>query len=279
LKITAGLAGVLYQVSAKVYLSAVRGVLGQKVNSFVLQMALRGRGFNNCCDMDTSGESLFLERLAKTSPKLCIDVGANVGQYSRALLEVSEATVFAFEPLPAAFLELERIGGQSERRFRAYNLAVGNSKGRARLHFGDEKSEFASLSIEVNQIDYVGQENTSFVNVEVGKLDDYMTEFEAISQEVDLLKIDVEGYEAEVLAGASLLIKQMRPRFVQLEFNHHQLFRGQSFLSLASYLPGYKVFQLLPFKLGMAERVVSDTYTNIFAYSNFVFVRGDIELP
>ena len=45
---------------------------------------------------------------------------------------------------------------------------------------------------------------------------------------IDLLKIDVEGYEPRVLAGATRLLKERRIRAVLCEFNEHWLLQGGS---------------------------------------------------
>jgi FkbM family methyltransferase len=229
--------------------------------------------------MESTGEAKFLELLSTTKPLLCVDIGANVGNCTKALIGSTNATIFAFEPLPDAFFELEMLRQQFPARIRTYQLALGNTKGVSTLYFGDSKSELASLSKEVNQIDYVGALNTSELDVQVDKLDSYLEVLKSVADEIDFLKIDVEGFESEVLQGAQNVLLGMRPKFIQLEFNIHQLFRGQSLFSLSQLLPSYRVFQLLPNGDGMAERDAKDPLSNIYTYSNFVFVRSDVELP
>jgi len=269
----------LSRIASGLYQRLVRGTEGRRLNDVIFQIALRGRGFNNCCDMESTGEAKFLELLSTTKPLLCVDIGANVGNCTKALIGSTNATIFAFEPLPDAFFELEMLRQQFPARIRTYQLALGNTKGVSTLYFGDSKSELASLSKEVNQIDYVGALNTSELDVQVDKLDSYLEVLKSVADEIDFLKIDVEGFESEVLQGAQNVLLGMRPKFIQLEFNIHQLFRGQSLFSLSQLLPSYRVFQLLPNGDGMAERDAKDPLSNIYTYSNFVFVRSDVELP
>jgi len=207
-----------------------------------------------------------------------VDIGANVGNYSKALIELTNATVFAFEPYPGAFKSLEMLRKRFPERIKTYQLALGNTQMIQALYFGDGKSEFASLSKEINEIEYVRSSNTSQIDVQVEKLDSYLEVLKSFSDQIDLIKIDVEGLEYEVLQGAQKVLQDMRPKFIQLEFNHHQLFRGHSMFSLSQLLPGYRVYQLLPNQDGMVERDVKDPLSNLFAYSNFIFVRSDIEL-
>jgi FkbM family methyltransferase len=267
------------RIISGLYPKLVRGTYGQRLNDHIFQLALRGRGFNNCCDMVLTGEAKFLELLSTTRPLLCVDIGANVGNYSKALIGSTNAKIFAFEPLPDAFFELEMLRQQFPERIRNFQLALGNTRGISTLYFGDSKSELASLSREVNQIDYVGALNTSELEVQVDKLDSYLEVLKSVADEIDFLKIDVEGFEWEVLQGAQKVILDMSPKFIQLEFNIHQLFRGQSLFSLSQLLPNYKVFQLLPNRDGMVQRDVKDPLSNVYSYSNYVFVRSDVDLP
>jgi len=268
----------VFRIAARAYLRLVKGSTGQRLNNVVFQLALKGRGFNNCCDMSATGEAWFLNRLAKTKPALCVDIGANIGQYSKSILESTGALVFSFEPLPDAFSELNQLKHQFPERILTFPLALGNTKGFSTLYFGDSKSELASLSEEVNQIEYVGASNTSKMEVSIDKLDSYLEHLQKVAKEIDFLKIDVEGYEWEVLDGAQRVLSEMKPKFVQLEFNYHQLFRGHTLLSLAAMLPGYRAFQLLPKGAGMVEGDPKDPLANIYSYTNFVFIRPGVEI-
>ncbi len=90
-------------------------------------------------------------------------------------------------------------------------------------------------------------------------------------EKVDLVKIDVEGYESEVIEGARTFLRTCQPRYVQLEFNWHQLFRNKTLNWFAGQLTDYDCYQLLP--NDWVKRDVKDPLCNIFLFSNFVFVR------
>ena len=53
---------------------------------------------------------------------------------------------------------------------------------------------------------------------------------------IDFIKIDTEGYEFEVLDGAKNLLKEQQPKFIQIEFNWHQLLKGQTLYKLSSMI-------------------------------------------
>ena len=264
----------LARLIEKMYVKTFAKPSMQKINNKILHFALRGRGYNNFIDSRETGETNFFSILSKFNVRLCIDIGANKGNYSRSLLEIPGTKVIAFEPLPKAFKSLEDLQKKYSDRFECFNLGIADKDTFLTLHFGEEDSEFASFSSEVNSIDYVGKSNVNTIEVKVKTLDGFLEE--RMSEEIDLLKIDTEGFEYEVLVGAAKTIRNNPPKFVQLEFNYHQLFRNQSLLSLSKLLPGYKPHQLLPFDYGMALRDPTLPESNFYYFSNFIFVREDI---
>lgn len=251
----------------------------QSIDDIILNLALSAKGFANyhSCDPKDTGEEIFLKLLSKHDPRLCIDVGANKGNYSEALLNFTNCKVIAFEPQPKTFEILSKLQTRFPNRFTPVNKGVGDQDTELDLHFGDGDSTLASFSQDVNEIDYVGQVNTKTTKVEVTTLDSYFKDLNGPeSLDIDLLKIDTEGYEYEVLIGARQTIEIRKPKFIQIEYNWHQLFRGQSLFKMASLLPNYITYQLLPHGSGLSKVDVRRPEANIYHYSNFVFVRRDI---
>jgi hypothetical protein len=103
-------------------------------------------------------------------------------------------------------------------------------------------------------------------DVEVVTLDSYCAEKSI--KIIDFIKIDVEGFEPEVFKGASEVFNKIQPKFIQIEFNWHHLFRNTSLLYFSEKLPNYDCYQLI--YDGWIKR---DPLTNIYHFSNFVFVR------
>jgi hypothetical protein len=117
------------------------------------------------------------------------------------------------------------------------------------------------------------------MKVEVVTLDRFLETATGLDlRQIDLVKIDTEGYEYEVLLGARETIEKRKPKFIQIEYNWHQMFKAQSLFTLASLLPNYVVYQLLPHGTGLNRVDASKPESNIYHYSNFVFVRSDIRI-
>lgn len=120
---------------------------------------------------------------------LCFDVGANVGRKSEALLRLG-ARVVAVEPQPGCGRELMALFGD-EPRFRLVANAVGSAPGTATMTIPTARY-VASLRADWHP-------GGSPIEVELTTLDRLIAEHGAPA----FCKIDVEGYESEVLAGLS----------------------------------------------------------------------------
>jgi FkbM family methyltransferase len=146
-----------------------------------------------------------------------VDVGANFGLYalSAALYARPQGRVFAFEPAPNAFALLERNIADNGLSgiVTAKPVAVGATAGRAAFYIGRDVS-FSSLH-RTQRL----EDNAAAVDVEIVALDAAL----AHVQSVDLLKIDVEGGEADVLRGARELLRRSRAPIVQFEFSHKNI--------------------------------------------------------
>jgi len=251
----------------------------QPFSHLLLSTSLRGRGYENCCSPWITGEQHFVDLLSKLDPKLCLDIGANKGQYSDLLLNKTTAKVIAFEPLPISFQELKKLEQAYKERFFSFNLGIGAKDSDVLpMFFCDEKSELATFSADANKVSYVSSANLNTMNLPLISLDFFFREndFGSIS-EIDLLKIDTEGFEMEVLLGAKETLSLRKPKFIQIEFNWHQMYRGHTLFSFSKILSDYVLFQILPFNNGLVRRDPERPETNIYRYGNFVFVRKNID--
>jgi FkbM family methyltransferase len=134
----------------------------------------------------------------------CFDIGANHGERTAALLSLG-GSVVAVEPQPelAAFIA-SSLAGECERgRLTVVNAALGASAGRARLYpASDPTRSMSTLSevfIEVSQANGDVWDVSQAFDVEVATLENLIEEHFLPGY----CKIDVEGYDLEVLKGLS----------------------------------------------------------------------------
>lgn len=150
-------------------------------------------------------EILFLDRVLK-DPRTCVDIGASYGLYTYALTKLAR-NVEAFEPLPECANALEAYFGPE---VRVHRVALSSKEGRATLYtpIDAQGANVESTGLRVSP-------NAVSTEVTVKRLDDYHL------GDVSFVKIDVEGHELDVLAGATDTIAQNRPiLLVEIEQRH-----------------------------------------------------------
>jgi FkbM family methyltransferase len=146
-----------------------------------------------------------------------IDVGANRGQFALfALHRFPRAQTFCFEPLPEAFQKLEQVVGRDS-RVSIQQCAIGATEGALSLNV--TRSDDSSSLLEPTDLQTHTFSNTdaiSSVNVAVKRLDDVI-DASSLSRPF-LLKIDVQGFELEVIKGAQRLLSEDGDLVVESSF-------------------------------------------------------------
>lgn len=148
-----------------------------------------------------------------------LDVGANVGDFTLCTLAFQPwAAVHAFEPLPGPFWQLQkRCRGYS--RVKCNSIALGGNSGMQRINVSafDQASSFlahgAVLDLGVYGIDFTV---TEALEVSVEMLDRYVARSGV--RDVKLLKLDVQGYELEVLKGGESTLPNVEWVYVEAQF-------------------------------------------------------------
>jgi len=138
-----------------------------------------------------------------------IDVGANVGAFTLLASAVIGARSLAIEPVPATYQQLldnVNLNGIASKA-RCLNIGAGRQAGLLRFTATQGASSHVSRPREA-----AGQA----ITVPVQSLDQAAVDFTA-----SILKIDVEGYESEVIAGAEQVLAQASLFAVLLELRGH----------------------------------------------------------
>jgi FkbM family methyltransferase len=183
-------------------------------------------------------------------------VGAHEGQTSLAIDDAFPGRSFVLiEPVPSTFKRLmENVQGR--KNMKCCNLAAG-SKEETRDMFVDHFSAASSLlpyeEIAILELPFLGRGKT--VKVEIKPLDRILAE--QGSDQVDLLVIDVQGYEDEVLKGALKTVKTCK--VVMSELSVQPLYSGSStFTSIHETLAheGFSLEHLLHPLMGNSRRIL-----------------------
>ena len=245
----------------------------QFFNDIILSLSLHAKGYKNYGNFKATGEENFINTISEEI-KVCLDIGANIGNYSKLLLNKTNAKVYAFEPMEKSFEELKKIKEQYKDRFFIEKLALGNEDGVKQIYSANDKSEKASLEKNLEKLSFIDKNNLKKFDVSIKKIDSL--NFFDTNIKVDFLKIDVEGHEYEVIQGAKKFIDFNSPKFIQIEINWHQLFKKVNLFEFSKLLNNYEIFKILPHGEKLIFIDPTRPENNILHLSNFVFIRNDI---
>ena len=148
--------------------------------------------------------------------QVAMDIGAHHGFFSLSIAGLTQAKVLAFEPNPGAFYWLEEnVKANPSLSVQPLNLAAGNS----------------SEALEMHDDSAISRKGPVFL-ARQSRLDDFITE------RPRLLKIDVEGFEIEVLRGAKEILRSLCPAVI-LEV-HHSFIGDTGVATLVDELMAYR---------------------------------------
>jgi FkbM family methyltransferase len=169
---------------------------------------------------------------------ICFDVGASFGFYT-CLFALRGAQVYAFEPLPPSFALHEdsvQLNGCAK-SIKAYNAGLGERPGSIRIYTFKHLSLGHASSADLGRPDAVPHE------CRIMTIDEVCAR-ESVDH-ISFIKIDVEGYEYEVLKGGQTALSKADAPIVHFETNreclrHRGLDPNQIVSLLRSY--GYREF-------------------------------------
>jgi FkbM family methyltransferase len=156
---------------------------------------------------DTSRTLRFLFERATTF----VDVGANCGLYSLlGALWNPNLKVVAFEPVPPIFDGLRKnvLLNQLEGRIRCENVALSSETGRATLYLPKGEGLDIESTGTLAGDSWQSRKGSPRLDVETVRFEDYEAHH---PMRVDLIKIDVEDFEANVMEGMTGIITRDRP--------------------------------------------------------------------
>ena len=142
----------------------------------------------------------------------CFDIGAHIGYYSLLLSKWvgKNGRVFSYEPVPYTYSFLERnLGRNDALNVNAHQAAIGDRNGSVRMAAETGARLGWSTVADSGNLDV----RCTTVDSEIQRIG---------LERLDFIKIDTEGFEFQVLAGAESAIRQMRPK-IMFEVNQRAL--------------------------------------------------------
>ena len=216
-------------------------------------------------------EMFYVANLLKEKRRF-LDIGANVGIYSFHFKKIFK-NIDAFEPLKEISYRLAYFQNEY---VKVHNCALSNKKGNFEIYipylFGRAVASLASLE----------KRNGDFKEriVEVNKIDNY--DFD----DVDLIKIDVEGHEECVIEGAQNVIKKNKPiLIVEIEQRHIKKQISEVFQSILKlnyagfFLKNGNLTSLEQFDYDSNQKLFLNNVTSKKYINNFIFLPNRYKTP
>lgn len=189
-----------------------------------------------------NGEVWFLKKFAnyynsKSFKPTVFDVGANVGEWSKSLLkEWQNIDLHCFEPSPVTFDKLLKNIPNSQ-SYNFINLGLGQQAHHFQFYENDS-------SIITSKYYRFGSLNKNKISVSITTGDKYAQEYNI--QQIDLMKLDVEGMEYEALLGFKDLLKTKKIHMIQFEYGEFNIYSKVLLRDFFDLLRNYKIGKLYP---------------------------------
>ncbi|ASX01105.1 FkbM family methyltransferase [Mycobacterium intracellulare] len=191
----------------------------------------------------------FVKQLESLNVNVVFDIGSNTGQYAAGLRKAGyQGRMISFEPLSQPFATLERRASKDP-LWDCRRYALGDADGTVSVNIAGNAAQSSSVlpMLKSHQdafppANYVGVED-----VAVYRLDSVASEI-LRPTDVTFLKIDVQGFEKQVLAGSETTLANSCVG-MQLELSFLPLYEGSMLIPEAlewAYSMGFTLTGLLP---------------------------------
>ena len=174
---------------------------------------------------------------------IVLDIGGNIGQTALMMAQQLGNTghIYSFEPYPGTFEQLKRnlaFNPSISKYIQPENIAVGAMQDSLMMHQDCITNSGANRMVSKNLAPTNGQ-----VKVPVSTIDIFVHQQQL--DIIDFVKIDVEGFEMQVLKGGHSTLTKFKPRlFIELDDNNLRK-QGSNAAELSGYLQslGYNIYE------------------------------------
>ena len=220
-------------------------------SKLIIWKGLTGATGNLYCGLHEFQDMGFLLHLLRPTD-LFVDIGANVGSYTILASSEIGANTISIEPITTTFIYLEDniLINRIQEKVTALNIGLGSQKG------------VLKFTKSLDTVNHVATDfNSDSIDVSVDTLDNVIRHRDPL-----LLKIDVEGYETEVLKGAENTLSSNNLKAVIIELNgsgerygYNENNIHNNFLSL-----GFLPYEYDPFKRELTQISIFSSYNTIY---------------
>lgn len=225
----------------------------------------RGKGYGA---FSIQQEVKLIQQFLASEPTLAVDIGGNIGEYTAELRKKNPCLeIHIFEPSAVNVNKL-KVRFNDDERIHLVPMAVSEKSGEAILFSDQPGSGLGSLS--KRKLDHYNIKFDEKEAVKTIKFEEYWKN-QLQSRIIDLVKIDVEGYELSVLNGFGDAIKVTR--VIQFEFGGCNIDTRVFFQDFWYFFKQYEfdIYRITPF--GPDEIRRYDESEEVFMVTNYIAVN------
>lgn len=221
---------------------------------------------------ETSRMKRLGTRLKAMGVDLVLDVGANAGQFALELRESGYlGRIISFEPLSSAYKQLVKVSSSDPLWQVAPRCAIGSSIGEATINISS--NSWSSSLLPMTKAHLSAAPAANYVGAEVVERNtlDSLVYDQVIKAKSPYLKIDTQGYEGQVIAGATKILPHLTA--IQMELSLESLYEGQP-----DFLEMIKSLQSIDFKLFGIEPEFYDPVTSRLLQVDAIFNKSNMNM-
>jgi FkbM family methyltransferase len=219
----------------------------------VVKAIVRRTGYKiSRCDQITDDEFRRRALIKNHGIDSVVDVGANQGQYASELRRCGyKGEILSFEPLSEAYEALQKAA-LADPEWHVFHSAIGAQDGEAEINVAANSVSSSLLPmLETHLRNAPTSRYRATERVKVSTLDSALKDVLPSGRRV-LLKIDTQGYEREVLAGAKSVLQNVH--LLECELSLVPLYEGQALLIEMLVLLDHLGFQSVYFAPGFGDQ-------------------------
>lgn len=240
---------------------------------FKKKFYFKKKGFNNWENFYFSGEKFYIESLTKKNFDYAIDIGANIGHFSKLLIREFQKSskIYAIEPQKSCLNYLKEIK-KNNNNFFYYNYAISNLNGFSNIYFDTPGSQVASLIKSEKLKTKWSSRNDPILQEKIQTIN-----FETLYKKIGIkknskvfIKIDAEGLEYQILEN--FFSHDLPFEELLFEADQDSIIKISEILDKLNKKKCYIFFILLPLNRGIKE-ININYLINVSKYCNLIIKK------